>query len=161
MASKGRVSKVGLAALNKELYDHIYSCHKTLRRLLTFSSLRQPAPPHLPSFLFSFSLFPIRFLHYFPSHFLARFFFVCFLFSFVFIFILFSSHNHKWIYTHKWMIYFLSFYFLIFSLVLIFIISFSFSLYRSPFSHYMHFPRFFSFSSNLSFPRPYSFCFSI
>lgn len=99
MASKGRVSKVGLAALNKELYDHIYSCHKTLRRLLTFSSLRQPAPPHLPSFLFSFSLFPIRFLHYFPSHFLARFFFVCFLFSFVFIHIVFLTQPQMNIHT--------------------------------------------------------------
>lgn len=36
--SKGRVSKAGLAALNKELYGRIYSCRKTLRRLLTFGS---------------------------------------------------------------------------------------------------------------------------
>lgn len=33
---KGRVWKAGLAALNKELYNHIYSCRKTLRRSLTF-----------------------------------------------------------------------------------------------------------------------------
>lgn len=38
VASKGRVSKAGLAVLNKELYGHIYSCRKTLRRLLTFGS---------------------------------------------------------------------------------------------------------------------------
>lgn len=30
--------KAGQAALNKELYGHIYSCRKTLRRLLTFGS---------------------------------------------------------------------------------------------------------------------------
>lgn len=34
---RDRVSKAGLAPLNKELYGHIYSCRKTLRRLLTFA----------------------------------------------------------------------------------------------------------------------------
>lgn len=74
MSSKGRVSKAGLAALNKELYGHIYSCRKTLRRLLTFGSHRQ-----LCGFSFTIlpflhlSLFPIRFLpvHYFFSVFLT------------------------------------------------------------------------------------------
>lgn len=40
VANKDRVSKAGLAALNKELYGHIYSCRKTPHRLLTFGSQR-------------------------------------------------------------------------------------------------------------------------
>lgn len=56
---KDRVSKAGLAALNKELYGHIYSCRKTLRRLLTFAHGRWLLmyPPHLLSLLHSFFLF--------------------------------------------------------------------------------------------------------
>lgn len=56
---KGRVSKAGLAALNKELYGHIYSCRKTLRRLLAFEHGRWLLmyPPHLLSLLHSFFLF--------------------------------------------------------------------------------------------------------
>lgn len=46
---KGRVSKAGLAALNKELYSHIYSCRKTLRRLLTFVQRMLGLPPLCPS----------------------------------------------------------------------------------------------------------------
>lgn len=52
-----------LAALNKELYSHIYSCRKTLRRLLTFvqravvlSLLSVPRSPF--SFFIPFSLLP-------------------------------------------------------------------------------------------------------
>lgn len=56
---KDRVSKAGLAALNKELYGHIYSCRKRLRRLLTFAHGRWLLmyPPHLLSLLHSFFLF--------------------------------------------------------------------------------------------------------
>lgn len=56
---KGRVSKAGLAALNKELYGHIYSCRKTLRRLLTFVHRRWLLVylPRLLSLLHSFFLF--------------------------------------------------------------------------------------------------------
>lgn len=56
---KDRVSKAGLAALNKELYGHIYSCRKTLRRLLTFAHGRWLLmySPHLLSLLHSFFLF--------------------------------------------------------------------------------------------------------
>lgn len=65
---KGRVWKAGLAALNKELYSHIYSCRKTLRRLLTFVQRRvlcslSLAPPSWlisrpPLFLSRYSLLP-------------------------------------------------------------------------------------------------------
>lgn len=57
-----------LAALNKELYSHIYSCRKTLRRLLTFvqrtvcalslSSFSRSAPRSQSSFLYSFLVTP-------------------------------------------------------------------------------------------------------
>lgn len=56
---KDRVSKAGLAALNKELYGHIYSCRKTLRRLLTFAHgrwlLMYPLLIYYLSFTHSFS----------------------------------------------------------------------------------------------------------
>lgn len=109
MSSKGRVSKAGLAALNKELYGHIYSCRKTLRRLLTFGSHRQLCG-------FSFTILPFHRLSLsnpFPSRslffsvslsLLASLPFVSFLFL-----LLFSA------YKHKRTILFLSIHFLIFS----------------------------------------------
>lgn len=54
---KDRVSKAGLAALNKELYGRIYSCRKTLRRLLTFGSQTVVLVRLLLVYSFSSSLF--------------------------------------------------------------------------------------------------------
>lgn len=63
---EGRVSKAGLAALNKELYGHIYSCRKTLRRLLTFAHGRCALVCALLLRLLSLlrSFFPSRFISF-------------------------------------------------------------------------------------------------
>lgn len=60
---KGRVSKAGLAALNKELYGHIYSCRKTLRRLLTFAHGRWLCVLFVYILSLSLSFFPSRFVY--------------------------------------------------------------------------------------------------
>lgn len=137
VASKGRVSKAGLAVLNKELYGHIYSCRKTLRRLLTFGS-QAVCASSFTTYLFlslsdlSFSLLFFSFLHhFFISHFHACFSFVCYfslliaLSSHIQIIIISLFPSDSLIYAHLFLI--------------IFLLSISLSLFLLNFPHFISF----------------------